>query len=394
MKYPSLNETVTIGILAKEFLVNIGANDLLKNLIRGLDLIHGLEIVFICPKQPNSPSGGLPVENMCSIHDLKSKYHFYSEASSRMRFVMSDSDGLSLLDLQGHEGIDLFFPSIHPLPSPLRYITYWPDCQPKYYPQFFDDESQAVRDNMIFSLVSCGMPMIINSEAAKNDIIRFYGASSAQIHSLPFAPIIEFMTLAPYPELLASYCLPPKYFLVSNQFWIHKSIETVLEAVRFALDRGNSFHVVFTGKMEEPRRPEYIDWIRSLVNKLEITSNITFLGYIPKSHQIEIMKWADAAIQPTLFEGGPGGGSVYDAISIGNRAIVTDIPVNQEIKRSENQVFYFTPRDPESLYLRMLAVSEAEWLFPSFEDLYQQSQESCLKLACALYTVIQDALKS
>jgi glycosyltransferase involved in cell wall biosynthesis len=146
--------------------------------------------------------------------------------------------------------------------------------------------------------------------------------------------------------------------------------------------------------MEEPRRPEYIDWIRSLVDKLEISSNITFLDYIPKSHQIEIMKWSEAVIQPTLFEGGPGGGSVYDAISIGSRAIVTELPVNKEIRRSGNQVFYFAPRDPQSLYMRMVDVSEAEWIFPSFEDLYQQSQESCLMLADSLYIAIQAALNS
>jgi glycosyltransferase involved in cell wall biosynthesis len=394
MRYPTLDSTVTIGILAKEFLVNIGANDLLKNLIRGLDLIQGLEIIFICPIQSGIAIDSQLPGNESFTHELKAKYHFYGVASNRMRFVMSESDGQSLLDLQVHQGIDLFFPSIFPLPGTLKYITYWPDCQPKYYPQFFDDESQAVRDNMISSLVNCGMPMIINSEAAKNDIIRFYGANSAQIHSLPFAPIIEFMSLAPYPELLTDYCLPPKYFLVSNQFWIHKSIETVLEAVRFGLDRGHSFHVVFTGKMEEPRRPEYIDWIRSLVDKLEISSNITFLDYIPKSHQIEIMKWSEAVIQPTLFEGGPGGGSVYDAISIGSRAIVTELPVNKEIRRSGNQVFYFAPRDPQSLYMRMVDVSEAEWIFPSFEDLYQQSQESCLMLADSLYIAIQAALNS
>jgi glycosyltransferase involved in cell wall biosynthesis len=394
MKQPALERSVTIGILAKEFLVNIGANDFLKNLIRGLDLIHGLDIVFICPKHSNSEANERLPQGLSIDDALRTEYNFYGEASKSMRFVLCESDDRSLLNIQTAERIDLFFPSIYPLPKPLKYITYWPDCQPKYYPQFFDDESQLVRDSMIYALVNCGMPMIINSEAAKNDIISFYGARPSQVHSLPFSPIIEFMTLAPYPELLAGYPLPPKYFLVSNQFWIHKSIETVLEAVRYGLDRGQSFHVVFTGRMEEPRKPEYIEWILSLVRTLDISGNITFLGYIPKSHQIEIMKWAEAVIQPTLFEGGPGGGAVYDAISIGNRAIVTDIPVNREIDCLGKQVLFFTPRDPASLYQQMMAMNESKWIFPSVEDLYQQSQESCVKLAVTLCSVIQDALRS
>jgi len=42
------------------------------------------------------------------------------------------------------------------------------------------------------------------------------------------------------------------------------------------------------------------------------------------------MKRACAVIQPTLFEGGPGGGAVYDAVSLDVPAIVSDIPVNRE----------------------------------------------------------------
>ena len=389
MNLPSLPTSKVIGILAQEFLVNVGANDFLKNLIRGLNLIQNLDIIFICPPHKSFSSNNIPLSHDLIEDELRSFYKFYSEACSRMRFIESVSDSESLLRLQDIVGIDIFFPSIYKLSKPLKYITYWPDCQPKHYPQFFDDESQLVRDKMIFDLLDSEMPMIINSAAAKLDMIKYYEADPRQIFSLPFAPIIEFSSFTSRPELISGYNLPSNFFLVSNQFWIHKSVETVLETIRLGLDNGNSFNVVFTGRMEEPRKPEYIDWIHSRVEQLNISCNVMFLGYIPKSHQIEIMKLATAVIQPTLFEGGPGGGSVYDAISIGTRAIITDIEVNKEIAKSKSQVIYFTPKDHQMLLQCMIRFSREKWIFPCVEDLFQQSTHSCLSLARTLVTVIK-----
>ena len=59
------------------------------------------------------------------------------------------------------------------------------------------------------------------------------------------------------------------------------------------------------------------------------------------------MKQAVALIQPTLFEGSPGGLSVYDALALGVRAIVSDIPVNLEIQ--EPTVTFFKAANAEDL---------------------------------------------
>lgn len=375
---------IKIGLLAEEFLINIGANDFLKNIIRGLDSIKGFELYFICPE----------IETLnLSSYDLSQKYSYYADASARMVFMQSKTDSSSLIKIKKLHDIDVFMPSIHPLSNELQYITYWPDCQPKHFPEFFNDEAQHVRDAMINKLLDTKMPMIINSQSARKDMCKFYSANPSQIHALPFAPIIEFDKLTAYPELLNEYNLPKKYFIVSNQFWIHKSIETVIEAVGKLASRGFPVHVVFTGKMEEPRRPEYIAWLISLTEQCNAKQHINFLGYIPKSHQIEIMKWSIAVVQPTLFEGGPGGGSVYDAISLGCRAIVSDISVNQEISIGKNQITYFKAKDSESLAKEMHLLSLREYQFPSPEALYQQSKKATVNLGIGLQKAINSALK-
>lgn len=77
------------------------------------------------------------------------------------------------------------------------------------------------------------------------------------------------------------------------------------------------------------------------------------LGYISKLEQIEIMKNAIALIQPTQFEGDPGGCSVYEAISYGKSVIMSDILVNLEASGTED-VYYFKVGDSKDLALKMI----------------------------------------
>ena len=54
------------------------------------------------------------------------------------------------------------------------------------------------------------------------------------------------------------------------------------------------------------------------MDELGINDDVEIVGHIPKLDQIALLKNSIAVIQPTLFEGGPGGGSAYDAISLGS----------------------------------------------------------------------------
>ena len=406
-----------IGILSHEFLINIGANDFLKNVIRGLATESQNDIVFLCPRSNEriehkaSPAfkeqlKKIPylkqvlralVRHIGPVTDqiIRRKpgaYDFYLEACPRMELLECELDAATLARIQIEKQIDVFLPSIHILPTTLPYVTYWPDCQPKYYPEFFDDEAQRVRDERIYGLLATGKPMIINSQDAKNDMIRFYGAIPSQIFNLPLAPIIEFDQMIPRPELSAPYGLQRKYFIVCNQFWVHKSIETVIQAAALAKKRGLDVDLVFTGRMQEPRKPGYIDSLRQLVIDLDVSDVVRFLDYIPKDDQLELMKASVAVIQPTLFEGGPGGGSIYDAISLGVRAIASDIPINHELPLDPARLVLFKKKDPVDLVEKMEIFLNTPYDPPSTEDLYQQSQRYTAKLSTRLYESIDYAM--
>lgn len=405
---------VRIAILAHEFLINIGANDFLKNIIRGLALNPQAELIFLCPRPHERVEHMVPASvkhTLKNIPYLKQasralvrfmapaadriirkteagEYDFYREACPRMEFVVCEISPAALARIRMERQIDIFLPSIHILPQELPYLTYWPDCQPKHFPEFFDAESQRVRDERIEGLLASGKPMIINSRDAKHDMQRFYGADASQVFELPFAPIVEFDKLTPRPELAGAYGLPRPYFIVCNQFWVHKSTETAIEAAHLARSRGLQVDMVFTGRMQEPRKPGYIDGLRRMVSDLDLADVVRFLDYVPKDDQLELMKGAIAVIQPTLFEGGPGGGAVYDAVSLGIRAIVSDIPINHELPLDPERLVLFEPRNAADLVDRMAAFMNSRYVRPSPEDLYQLSRRSTEKLSARLYEAI------
>lgn len=407
-----------IGILAHEFLINIGANDFLKNIIRGLALRPENELVFLYPRSneriehmaPQSVKERIkriplaketlraatrhlgPVTDRLIRQDA-GDYAYYAEACPWMEFISCETDPQSLENLVREQQLDVLLPSIHVLPRQLPFVTYWPDCQPKHYPEFFDDASQRVRDERIRGLLESGKPMIINSRDAKNDMMRFYGARAEQVFDLPFAPILEFLKHVPRPELVAPYDVKHPYFIVCNQFWVHKSTETVIEAAAIARRRGMEMTIIFTGKMEEPRKPGYIEGLRRMVDELGVGSMVRFLGYIPKDDQLELMKHAVAVIQPTLFEGGPGGGAVYDATALGIRSIVTDIPVNRELPEDPQRILMFERRNAEDLADKMQTLLHTPYVVPSPEDLYQLSRRSAHRLSDRLYEAIAYALE-
>jgi glycosyltransferase involved in cell wall biosynthesis len=116
---------------------------------------------------------------------------------------------------------------------------------------------------------------------------------------------------------------------------------------------------------------------------------VFLLGYLPKPEQVALLRAAVALIQPTLFEGGPGGGSTYDAVALGIPAILSDIPVNREVEGVF--VSYFPPGDPEALAARMAQALDAPRAAPSQQQLQAEAARRLARLGRTLQQAISEA---
>ena len=99
--------------------------------------------------------------------------------------------------------------------------------------------------------------------------------------------------------------------------------------------------------------PNYLDEILELIKKLELNDRIKILGNIFKNDQLFLMKNSEALIQASLFEGGPGGGSSYEAMSLNIPIFASNIKVNLEMGKRKN-LRYFDPYKVNKLTYLML----------------------------------------
>lgn len=252
-------------------------------------------------------------------------------------------------------GLPIVLPAVHSLGRnfPHPWIGYAYDFQHKYFPQYFTPESCRSRDEHFADILTAACAVIVNARAAADDIARFVPQATAKVFVMPLAPSPAASWLDNKPEILPRYDLRPPYFLISNQFWAHKGHDTAFEAFRLLAAQEPDVTLVCTGSMSGAQDPQHIAKLREQLRASGVEARVRLLGLIPRLDQVEIMKNACAVVQPSLFEGGPGGGSVAGALALGVPSICSDIPVNLELKGEP--VTFFKASDSADLAGKMRA---------------------------------------
>lgn len=358
-----MKKTLNIALLSRDFLLS-GGSDLLRNLANALMVAENdqpLKLYLLLPVKNKidtcadirgvcmKTAGQLLRQRKLSLPRQEPIFDtdfldYFRNIDGTIEFVEYNNMTGLLPALQKIEA-DVVLPAAFSLGQsfPYPWVGYIYDFQHKYFPSFFSSAECLTRDIHFATILRDAKAVIVNAKSVKHDINHYFPYNECEVFNLPFSasPIARWLEVKG-PKKLQGYNLPERYFLISNQFWLHKSHSTAFQALSMLLNDPDykDLHIVCTGKMEDYRHPDHIKNLQQEIRELSITDRVHFLGHIPKEDQIAIMKQALAVLQPSLFEGGPGGGSVYDAVSLGIPAILSDIPVNLEIKDEKN-LFYF-----------------------------------------------------
>lgn len=248
---------------------------------------------------------------------------------------------------------DIVFPTMKSFGRKLSipWIGYIPDLQHKYFPDNFTLKEKKSRDRKYQTLLNEAKGIIVNSDSVRQDLINFYNVKFNNIFSLPFTPPAPIPALIqPEDKIRAKYQLTEPYFIISNQFWKHKDHLTAFKALQIFQKKSYShkqIKLVCTGRLYDNRFPGYVKELLLEVDNLKLADNILFTNFISKSDQLSLINYCMAVIQPTQFEGGPGGGIGYNAVSYGKPIILSDIPINKEVQGEH--VFFFETGNPSNL---------------------------------------------
>lgn len=244
------------------------------------------------------------------------------------------------------------FDAIFPVHTPSEEIIdkqiFWiPDFQEQHLPHFFSEQEIRSRNNDHIRVKEKARFLVFSSNDAQNDFNTFYPAPQIQKYILNFAAYHPQEALPDIQHVLDKFKIENRYFLCSNQFWIHKNHIVVLKAIARLKQDGVAVQVVFTGKENDYRNPDYFTSLKNEVERLGIQNNVKFLGFIDRKDQIVLFKHAVAIIQPSLFE---GWSTVNEDAKAQNAFIIaSNINIHREQLKEYPNHCLFDPVDESSL---------------------------------------------
>lgn len=298
--------------------------------------------------------------------------------------------------------IEILILSSKPLNTlPIPWIGYLPDCQHKHFPNFFSHNDLMDRDKYFINMLESAKDIIVNSHEVKKDLFKFYKSVKKfpKIHVLLFSPVLNKNSIKFAYDISSNVCQnfgvgKHPFFIISNQFWIHKDHRTAFLAFSKFIKSDKKFkewRLICTGSSHDSRSPEYFDDLKSLLVELNISKNVIMTGYINREDQLSLIASSVSMLQPTKFEGGPGGGSVYDAIALGVPCIVSNIPINYEI--SSGRVNYFNLGDFNEMAELMISAAISDKRTVNVDLLIKENQERLKKLSKQLICISKAAVK-
>jgi glycosyltransferase involved in cell wall biosynthesis len=212
-------------------------------------------------------------------------------------------------------------------------------------PELFFKRELEGRKHVYNEMITAKSKILFSSNDALQHFKSFYPHAQNKMYVVNFAVTHPKFSHINLEVLNKKYQIQQSYFLVPNQFWIHKNHKVVLEAALLLKNEGVNYKILFTGRENDFRAPEYTQELKQFVFENDLTNMVSFLGFIPREEQLCLMQNSIAIIQPSLFEGWST--VVEDAKAINKRILLSDIPVHRE-QINEN-VSFFQPKQPNQL---------------------------------------------
>jgi glycosyltransferase involved in cell wall biosynthesis len=227
-----------------------------------------------------------------------------------------------------------------------KLVSWYADLQHKYYPEFFSWRKVLERNARIRLMLMNTEQLVVSSQAVANDFNKFFTLNNRlKLHIFHFVSVVDNLERLDIRELKVKYSLPEKYFMISNQFHKHKNHKILFKALALLKAKKVYVHFVITGKFPKDSGSPYLKELHNLINENHLHDQISFTGIIPRSDQLVLMKYSQAVIQPSLFEGWST--VIEDARSLQSPVIASNIPANLEQLGPEGT--YFDPHDDQNL---------------------------------------------
>jgi glycosyltransferase involved in cell wall biosynthesis len=269
------------------------------------------------------------------------------------------------IDVMSHSNVGLSF-------GAFATVDWIPDFQHIYLPELFTPSEREQRTKNMMSMGKTSDIVVVSSEAAQTDAIKFFGAKVPRLRILRFCPLPCLSASGPksVEHVQRKYGLYQPFIYMPNQFWAHKNHELVIRAIAAMSHKYPDVLVVCTGNPSDYRDRGHYRRLMQLIDDLGVSKHLRMLGVVPYESVNHLMLSSSIVLNPSRFEGWST--VIEEAKGLGKRCCISDIPVHRE--QAPERAFYFSPTSVDSC---VSALTEA------LEDSRSSDPESLLRNAVA-----------
>lgn len=181
-------------------------------------------------------------------------------------------------------------------------ITTLHDLQHFHYPEFFTQQEIEFRNTFYKKSAEFAERVIVSFGHVKDDIVKFYDIPPEKIDVCPFG-IDEPKKIDQkrFPSVRRRYGLLERYLFYSANTWRHKNHMGLIRALKLVHERyGIKIPLVCTGH----KYPDYFPELEKAIRDMGLDGHVVFTGYVPEDDLHLMLKNAELAVIPTLYEAG------------------------------------------------------------------------------------------
>jgi glycosyltransferase involved in cell wall biosynthesis len=240
-------------------------------------------------------------------------------------------------------------------------LSWIPDFQHVRLPEMFSLQEIDNRNRKYLKTAKISDRVILMSESTRRDFELFAPpyASKARVVSPVICPPESTWEKDPQ-SVIRKYNLPEKFLYLPGRFWKHKNHQIVFRALGLLKERGVRVCVVCDGYPGDHRHPMHFATLLTDLSLFGLRDQVILLCSTARDDIFSLMRQSICVVNPSLFEG--YGLTISEAISVGKRALLSDIPPHRE--QNPPASTFFDPYDPEDLAGKMDEIWEQAYPGP------------------------------
>ena len=266
-------------------------------------------------------------------------------------------------------------------------ISWIADFQHLHLRHLFSPWQRLRREIGFRSQIHSHRQIMVSSHDAQKDCREFYRAPDEKISVVRFAvPYSGSPPLETYQATREKYGLPDDFFLLPNQFWIHKNHTLVLKSLMQLRDRGENVVVAATGNHTLPRCEKVFNQLKSQIEQHRMEDQFRLLGQVSYGDLVSLMHACRALINPSLFEGWST--TIEEAKTFGVKMILSDLDVNRE-QVGDGALFFDRYQADDLAQKLVIGKTEFDTQRPDVQELQKSSDQRLSQFADDFAAVVR-----